>query len=293
MPDPLAGRALLLLPVLVGSAAFIVATGWRDLVDLLIPACGGGYASCVSGDQPSGLSLYGAAFGVVLWLAMLRWGTTRAAVRVVARTVIILGTGLIAAHYLDLWIFGTHNIRMLSCPAGPDGICRNYFWPLPLPAAALGLFVGAAVALALIPPRLAFKPQPRGLAGGDATARSADRASERLEALVTTAIVVAAIGATLMSLYATQPDRVGGPGSSEVLVAGQPIPAGTSADQALEDNLIETKFVLHEDIIDGAIGDIRVLRWQVAVVDIVPGEQLSTQLFACCSWRSPAVRGEG
>jgi hypothetical protein len=57
---PALGRAvhsLLLLVVLIGSAAYTVGRGWRDLVGA-VPACQGerGLVTCISGDQPSGLS---------------------------------------------------------------------------------------------------------------------------------------------------------------------------------------------------------------------------------------------
>jgi hypothetical protein len=159
-------HATLLLAVLIGSAAYGVGAGWRDLIGL-VPGCQDGYAlvvTCVTGDQPPGLSWYGTAFAVVLWLAFLRWSTTSVAPWVAARTVVTLGTGLYAA---DLLRGNPPPPNFLTCP---EGECLSYFWALTLTQAALGLLIGAAIAFALMPPRIRVAPDRRRLAPFGATA---------------------------------------------------------------------------------------------------------------------------
>jgi hypothetical protein len=169
-----AGRVVLSLAVLVGSSAFLIASGWRDLVDLLIPACGDGFDSCVSGRQPSGLSWYGAAIGAFLWVALVRWGPTKVAVRVVSRTLVILSTGVLAAEYLRLWGDGGRGV-VWGCSTGKHGPCPVFYEPLALTHIGLGLLIGAALA-AVIAPRNSFKPGPYGRARGEAATRSLDQA---------------------------------------------------------------------------------------------------------------------
>jgi hypothetical protein len=155
-----AGHGLLLLAVLIGSAAYIVGRGWRDPVGA-VPACQGerGLVICISGDQPSGLSRYGTVFAVALWLAMLRWGRTSLALRMAGRVTITLGFGMFAADLIQ----GEPD-RALSCYADRHGECVGYFPSLTLTHATLGLLVGAAVAFALIPPRSAIARASRTLA---------------------------------------------------------------------------------------------------------------------------------
>jgi hypothetical protein len=160
---PRLGRAvhgLLLLAVLIGSAAYTVGRGWRDLVGA-VPACQGerGLVTCISGDQPSGLSRYGTVFAVALWLAMLRWGQTSLAVRIAGRATITVGIGMFAADLVQ-----GEPARALSCYADRHGECLGYFPSLTLTHAGLGLLVGAAVAYALIPPRPAVAPASSTLA---------------------------------------------------------------------------------------------------------------------------------
>jgi len=153
-------HGLLLLAVLIGSAAFTVGRGWRDLVGAF-PACQGerGLVTCITGDQPSGLSRYGAAFAVALWLAMLRWGQTSLAVRIAGRATITVGFGLFVADLIQ-----GEPARALSCYADRHGECLGYFPSLTLAHAALGLLVGAAAAFSVIPPRSAIARASRTLA---------------------------------------------------------------------------------------------------------------------------------
>jgi hypothetical protein len=155
-----AAHALLLLAVLVGSAAFTVALGWRNLVGA-VPACQDerGLVTCITSEQPRGLSWYGTAFAMGLWLAMLRWSATSLALRIAARTVITLGTGMSVAELTR----GPRD-RALPCYSSGHGECLRYFPSLTLTQAALGLLVGAAVAFALVPPRLVSARAGRTLA---------------------------------------------------------------------------------------------------------------------------------
>jgi hypothetical protein len=159
-PVARAVHAVLLLPVLIGSAAYLVGAGWRGLVGI-VPTCQGdsGLVTCISGQQRSGLAWYGTTFAVVMWLAMLRWSTTRVAVRIVGRTVITLGTGMYVASLIRGPV-----VRAVSCDYMKLGKCRAYFPPLSLTEATLGLVAGAVVAFALIPPRLAVRRAARTLA---------------------------------------------------------------------------------------------------------------------------------
>jgi pilus assembly protein CpaB len=103
----------------------------------------------------------------------------------------------------------------------------------------------------------------------------------RRVALLVAAIVIAAIGTTLVYLYAKQADDRAQADAQpvDVLVAKELIPAGTSADQALTDNLIETKSIASADVAPNAVGDVQAISGQVAVTTIYPGQQLLTDLF--------------
>ena len=88
----------------------------------------------------------------------------------------------------------------------------------------------------------------------------------RRVALLVAAIVIAAIGTTLVYLYAKQADDRAQADAQprDVLVASQLIPAGTSAEQALTDNLIETKSIASDDVAVNAVGTIDAIASQVA-----------------------------
>ena len=104
----------------------------------------------------------------------------------------------------------------------------------------------------------------------------------RRVALLTAAIVIAAIGTTLVYLYAKQAnDRaIADAEPQNVLVASALIPAGTTAEQAQQQNLMEIKSIPRDAVAPGAIGDIAVITGQVAVGPIQPGQQILTQLFS-------------
>jgi hypothetical protein len=165
-------HAVLLLAVLIGSAAYTVAAGWRDLVGLA-PVCqgDGGFVTCISGDQPSGLAWYGTAFAVVFWFALLRWARTSLAMRAAARTVITLGTGMYAAE-----LFRGEQARALTCYYSQPGHCIGSFQALTPAQAALGLLVGVAVAFAVIPTPVTGFLEGRTLGPVVVTDRPVDRA---------------------------------------------------------------------------------------------------------------------
>ena len=103
----------------------------------------------------------------------------------------------------------------------------------------------------------------------------------RRVALLTAAIVIAAIGTTLVYLYAKQAnDRaIAEARPVDVLVAKTLIPAGTTAEQILTDQSVELQQIPEKAVAEGAIGDIQGVAGQVAVGPIYPGQQILTQLF--------------
>ena len=102
----------------------------------------------------------------------------------------------------------------------------------------------------------------------------------RREALGLTATIVLAIGLPLLYLYAGQTrhpiirERV-----SDVLVASELIPAGTTVEEAVVENRLETRAIPEDDVPEAAVTNIAVLEDQVALVDIFPGQQLLTTMF--------------
>ena len=103
----------------------------------------------------------------------------------------------------------------------------------------------------------------------------------RRVALLTAAIVIAAIGTTLVYLYAKQAnDRaIADAQPRDVLVASALIPAGQTAEQALAAGSLVKESVPAKAVAPGAVGNIEVLAGQVAIGPIYPGQQILTQLF--------------
>jgi pilus assembly protein CpaB len=103
----------------------------------------------------------------------------------------------------------------------------------------------------------------------------------RRVALLVAAIVIAAIGTTLVYLYAKQADDRAQADAQpqDVLVARELIPAGTTAEQAITDNLIETKSIAADDVAVNAVGTVEALSGQVAITTIYQGQQILTDLF--------------
>ncbi|HEX7189042.1 MAG TPA: SAF domain-containing protein [Actinomycetes bacterium] len=89
-----------------------------------------------------------------------------------------------------------------------------------------------------------------------------------------------AIGTTLLYLYAEpQNPRAGGSTDRDVLVASEPIPAGTTAKRALAEGSLDIESIPMKDVLEGAVGNIEILDGQVTLVDISPGQQILTTLF--------------
>ena len=103
----------------------------------------------------------------------------------------------------------------------------------------------------------------------------------RRAALLIAAIVIAAIGTTLVYLYAKKAnDRAIAEASPvNVLVATALIPAGQTADQALSAGSIVAQSIPEKSVAQGAVSNIEVLKGQVAIGPIYPGQQILTQLF--------------
>lgn len=103
----------------------------------------------------------------------------------------------------------------------------------------------------------------------------------RRVALLTAAIVIAAIGTTLVYLYAKQAnDRaIAGAQPVDVLVASALIPAGTTAEAALAAGSLVTESVPQKTKAEGAVGNVEILAGKVAIAPIYPGQQILLQLF--------------
>jgi pilus assembly protein CpaB len=103
----------------------------------------------------------------------------------------------------------------------------------------------------------------------------------RRVALLISAIVIAAIGTTLVYLYAKNAnDRaIADQNPRTVLVAAQNISAGTTADQAVSDGSMVLTKVAESDLATGAVGNASALNGQVALGTIYEGQQIVSQMF--------------
>jgi pilus assembly protein CpaB len=103
----------------------------------------------------------------------------------------------------------------------------------------------------------------------------------RRAALLIAAIVIAAIGTTLVYLYAKQAnDRaIAEAKPVKVLVATALIPAGQTPDQALAANSVAAQDIPEKSVAEGAVSNIANLQGKVALAAIYPGQQILTQLF--------------
>jgi pilus assembly protein CpaB len=103
----------------------------------------------------------------------------------------------------------------------------------------------------------------------------------RRVALLTAAIVIAAIGTTLVYLYAKQAnDRaLADQNPVDVLVASVQIPAGTSVQQLVDDQMVEPQATPQKNVPTTAIPDLGVVTGQVTRTPIYPGQQLLTDFF--------------
>ncbi|WP_232675774.1 Flp pilus assembly protein CpaB [Nocardioides sp. R-C-SC26] len=95
------------------------------------------------------------------------------------------------------------------------------------------------------------------------------------------AVVVAALGATLVFLYAQDAeDRAAEKYQSvKVLVATQQINPGESASDAFNSGKILSRDVPQNELLEGSTNDGAVFVDQVALTTLYPGEQLVTQKF--------------
>ena len=93
------------------------------------------------------------------------------------------------------------------------------------------------------------------------------------------ALLLLAVGSVVLLAYVRGADAraLAGVRTVTVLVADQPIPEGTAADQ-LED-LVRTDTVPAKAAVDGRVTDLDSLAGQVATVDLQPGEQLLASRF--------------
>jgi pilus assembly protein CpaB len=103
----------------------------------------------------------------------------------------------------------------------------------------------------------------------------------RRAALLIAAIVIAAIGTTLVYLYAKQAnDRaIAEAKPVKVLVATALIPAGQTPDQALAAGSLVAQDIPEKSVAEGAVSNIANLQGKVALASIYPGQQILTQLF--------------
>lgn len=94
------------------------------------------------------------------------------------------------------------------------------------------------------------------------------------------ALVLLFAGTVVLLAYVRGADAraLAGVRTTEVLVADQVIPAGTSADQLAA--LVRTDVLPVKAALAGRVGDLGELAGQVATVDLQPGEQLLTARFA-------------
>lgn len=103
----------------------------------------------------------------------------------------------------------------------------------------------------------------------------------RRVALLISAIVIAAIGTTLVFLYAKGAnDRaIADQSPQTVLVATAQIDAGTTAEQALAEAKMVPETLPEKAVADGAVGNVEAIKSKVALATIYPGQQILTQLF--------------
>ncbi|MDQ1605633.1 MAG: pilus assembly protein CpaB, partial [Actinomycetota bacterium] len=103
----------------------------------------------------------------------------------------------------------------------------------------------------------------------------------RRVALLISAIVIAAIGTTLVYLYAKNAnDRaIADQSPVTVLVAAENISAGTTADQAVAAGSMVLKKVASNDQATGVVGNPAALQGQVALGTIFQGQQIVSAMF--------------
>ncbi|PNH81144.1 Flp pilus assembly protein CpaB [Arthrobacter sp. AFG20] len=94
------------------------------------------------------------------------------------------------------------------------------------------------------------------------------------------AVLLAALGTVLLVAYVKGADQraFAGTQTSEVLLVGKAVPAGTAADVVLDS--IKRETVAAKTVPADAVTDETALRGLVTTVDLVPGEQLLKARFA-------------
>jgi pilus assembly protein CpaB len=99
--------------------------------------------------------------------------------------------------------------------------------------------------------------------------------------LLIAALLIAALGSTMVFLYAQSADERAREGLQlrEVLVAQVDIPQGTTVAAAEETLAFVTEQLNAEAVADGALSSVEAIRDQVALVPIYAGEQILPQKF--------------
>lgn len=100
-------------------------------------------------------------------------------------------------------------------------------------------------------------------------------------ALLLVAIVIAALGTTLVFLYVKSADDRALEGQSpvRVLVATSQIAAGTTLRQAQSQGDLEERTIANSSAVEGAMSSIAAVADQVALATILPNQQLSYSMF--------------
>ena len=99
--------------------------------------------------------------------------------------------------------------------------------------------------------------------------------------LLVSAVVVAALGTTLVFLYVSKAnDRaLANQEPVSVLVAKAQISAGTTIGQAQSSGSIEERSMPKASVVDGALSNVDAIKDQVALTTIYPGQQIVSTLF--------------
>jgi pilus assembly protein CpaB len=103
----------------------------------------------------------------------------------------------------------------------------------------------------------------------------------RRSVLLVAALVVAALGTTMLFLYVhgVKSDAVADKKSVSVLVAKKPIPAGTTYKDASDAASFEKKVVSRDALVNGALGATDPLVGKVTTTPIYTGEQIIPEMF--------------
>lgn len=104
---------------------------------------------------------------------------------------------------------------------------------------------------------------------------------DRRRLLLVVAVLVAALGAGLVFLYAQDAEERAAEDvqTTQVLVALQPILPGESSANLYRDGKVDLRDVPNDQLLDGATDDGTAFDQAVALTTIYPGEQLLTQKF--------------